>query len=78
MSKRISKWTNVREFPSDQKSEDSYIRNDSIQRVSIIENDDQTVSVLVHTLDQTYLFTTVETYQEAKNHLESIVQEMSS
>lgn len=77
MSKRISKWTNVREFPSGQKSEESYIRNDSIQRVSIIENDDQTVSVLVHTSEQIYLFTTVESYHEAKNQLEKIVQEMA-
>lgn len=78
MSKKIPRWTNVREFSPDQKSEESYIRNDSIQRLSIVENGDQTVSVLAHALGGVYLITTVDNYQEAKKQLESVVQEIAA
>lgn len=77
MGKAIRGWTLARELPSEQASEESYIRNDAIQRVSIIENSDKTISVLVHALGRTYLATVVDSLQEAHRQLEHLVQEIN-
>jgi hypothetical protein len=74
MGKSIRGWTLVREFPTEKVSQESYIRNDSIQRVSIMENSDKTISVLVHALGSTYLATVSETLQEAHRQLEHLAQ----
>ena len=77
MGKSIRGWANVREYPSDGKSEESYIRYKDVQRVSMVENEDKTISVLVHALGCTYLAVTSETLSEATRQLESLVQEIS-
>lgn len=77
MSKLIRGWVNVREYPSGGKSEESYIRHKDVQRVSMVENEDKTISVLVHALGGTYLATVSETLPEATRQLESLVQEIS-
>ena len=77
MGKSIRGWVNVREYPSDKKAEESYIRHKEIQRVSIVENEDGTVSVLAHALGGTYLVTVSGTLPEAMQQLESLVQEIS-
>ncbi len=77
MSKSIHGWTIVRELPGEQNSEESYIRNETIRRVSIVENDDRTISVLVHVLDATYLAAVSDNLHEAQRQLESIVQSIN-
>jgi hypothetical protein len=76
LSKAIRGWVNVREYPSERKSEESYIRNKDVQRVFMVENEDKTFSVLVHALGDTYLATTSEGHVEAIRQLESIVHEI--
>jgi len=77
LSKSIRGWVNVREYPSDGKPEESYIRNKDVQRVSMVENEDTTISVLVHALGGTYLATVSETLPEATRQMENLVQEIS-
>lgn len=77
VGKSIRGWVNVREYPSDKKAEESYIRHKDVQRVSIVENEDETVSVLVHALGGTYLVTILETLPEALRQLENLVKEIS-
>lgn len=77
MGKSVRGWINVREYPSSGKSEESYIRYKDVQRVSIVENEDQTISILVHALGGTYLAVVAETLPEANRQIESLVQEIN-
>lgn len=77
MGKAIRGWVKVREYPSDRKSEESYIRHQCVERVSMVENEDETISVLVHALGSTFLVSVLETLPDAKRQLESLVEEIT-
>jgi len=77
LGKSIRGWVNVREYPTDKKAEESYIRHTNVQRVSVVENEDETFSVLAYALGDAYLVTTSETLAEAMRQLESLTQEIS-
>ena len=77
MGVSILGWTPVREFPSDQPSEESYIRNDEIQRISIVEDSDSATSVLVHAFGSTYLAVVVGTWQEAHRQLQGLAENIN-
>jgi hypothetical protein len=66
LGKSIRSWVNVREYPSDGKSEDSYILHKCVERVSMVENEDETISVLVHALGSTFLVSVLGTLPDAQ------------
>jgi hypothetical protein len=77
LSRSISGWVSVREFPSGSIAEESYIRHMDVQRVSMVENADLTYSVLVHALGSTYLYAVLDTDRDARLQLECMVQQVS-
>ena len=66
MSIICKNWIKLRELPDVENSEISYIRLQNISRVSIIENKNKTHSVFVFTVDDKYLYSIVDTLQEAE------------
>ncbi len=79
MNKTIRGWISVSQHPAEAKSENSYIRCRHVARISIVENENRTFSVLVHALGSTFLRPAgLETLQEATRQLESLVEEVSS
>ena len=67
LSKILSKnWVELRELPNCENSEQSYIRLRDIERVFFVERlSDDYIDILVFALNQTFLYNTVETMQEA-------------
>lgn len=76
MSIICKKWVELRELPDIEKSEISYIRLHDISRVSIIENEDETHSVFVSTVDDKYLYSVVDTLQEAKLAAKGLIHDV--
>lgn len=76
MGKSIRGLVYVSTYPSDGVSEDSYIRCRDIQRVSMVENQDSTISILVHAFGSAYLSTVAESLSEATLQLEILAEEI--
>ena len=74
MGMSIKNWEEVCEYPSTKTSEISYIRHRHIDRISVIETEDDTFSVLIYALNDTYLHSVHDTDKVAIKTLEELVK----
>lgn len=73
MALSIKNWIELREPPSYENSEISFVRYKHVERVSMVEGGESEFHVLVHALSQTFLYSTYETMHEAEANLVALV-----
>lgn len=73
MAVSIKNWLELREPPSSENSEMSFVRYKHVERVSMLEGGESVFHVLVHALNQTFLYSTHETMREAEASLVALV-----
>jgi len=78
MSIVCKQWVELRELPGSENSEIFYIRLHNIERISFIEASSHEIKILIYALGEKYLYTTVETLQEAQLASKGLMQDIEN
>lgn len=78
MSIICNQWIQLRELPGSENSEMSYVRLKDIERISFVENSPHEIRIFISALGEKYLYTIVETLQEAQLTSKGIMQDIEN